>query len=438
MMKRYFIISTLAVMAGLFASCEKEQKNEGGTTVEDVTVYLTTGNAVADEVYYTINSSKLTGKEEVTGSNEISLKLAALKEVAGAVKGTVKADLTKVPSGWTAMPEGAFKFDNASSEIAAGAKEGASSFKITLDATKMPEAGQYALPVVLEISGEHAVLSTTSNTVLVKFVRTIETGGISDDWNRISSDRFTVAPYEFAAGFDYTESGLGVASAFDNDVTTGWYSAVYDYSSSSWASDNSYWYGCFAEVVFNEPVSLSGLVLSANPDDSYNNYYRTRRLSIMFKYEGDDGYTWDKPYSDGYLTDDDGNHILDEDGNYVVDEENGDEAYFTFCPMLGEDIEMIPGYKPSVADFMITDHDYSTFQIDLTEKLAGRKVVSMIIAPAALYGGRQYLLDEDGNYVLDEDGNYIFNYDEEKQDFIYEYYYDMVYGAYVNEITLFE
>lgn len=181
-MKRFIIISTLAAMAGLFASCEKEQKNdEGKTPAEDVTVYLTTGNAVANEVYYTINYSEITGKEEVTGSNEISLKLAALKEVAGAVKGTVKADLTKVPSGWTAMPEGAFKFDNASSEIAAGAKEGASAFKITLDASKMPDAGQYALPVVLSVSGEHAVLSTTSNTVLVKFVRTIETAGISDD-----------------------------------------------------------------------------------------------------------------------------------------------------------------------------------------------------------------------------------------------------------------
>lgn len=431
-MKRFIIISTLAAMAGLFASCEKEQKNdEGKTPAEDVTVYLTTGNAVANEVYYTINYSEITGKEEVTGSNEISLKLAALKEVAGAVKGTVKADLTKVPSGWTAMPEGAFKFDNASSEIAAGAKEGASAFKITLDASKMPDAGQYALPVVLSVSGEHAVLSTTSNTVLVKFVRTIETAGTSDDWNKISSDRFAAAPYAPAAGIDYSESGLGVASAFDNDLETGWYSAAYDYDSNTWAPDDSYFYGCFAEVVFNEPVSLRGLVVSANPDDQYYGYYRARRLSIMFKYEGEDSYTWDKPYSNGYL--------YDEDGNYIgVDEENGDEAYFTFCPMLDADIEMIPGYKPSAADFMITDANYSNFQIDLTGKLAGRKVVSMIIAPAALYVGRQYLLDDDGNYVTDEDGNYLFNYDEEKQDFIYEYYYDKVYGSYVNEITLFE
>lgn len=172
-------------------------------------------------------------------------------------------------------------------------------------------------------------------------------------------------------------------------------------------------------------------MVSANPDDQYYGYYRARRLSIMFRYEGEDSYTWDKPYSNGYL--------YDEDGNYIgVDEENGDEAYFTFCPMLDADIEMIPGYKPSAADFMITDANYSNFQIDLTGKLAGRKVVSMIIAPAALYVGRQYLLDDDGNYVTDEDGNYLFNYDEEKQDFIYEYYYDKVYGSYVNEITLFE
>lgn len=404
MMKRYFIISTLAVMAGLFASCEKEQKNEGGTTVEDVTVYLTTGNAVADEVYYTINSSKLTGKEEVTGSNEISLKLAALKEVAGAVKGTVKADLTKVPSGWTAMPEGAFKLDNASSEIAAGAKEGASSFKITLDATKMPEAGQYALPVVLEISGEHAVLSSTSNTVLVKFVRTIETGGISDDWNRISSDRFTVGTLANYVGFDYTEYEQGVSSAFDEDLTTGWYSEAgyYDDDTEGWvyADDYARYYGCYAEVVFEEPVAIRGLVVSADPEDDYYSY-RARRLSIMFKFEGDEKYSWDdKPYD--YDT---------------------DEYYYITCPMLDGtstySVNSIPGYTPSIADFLITDPNYESFQIDLSERVGDKKVSSMIIGPAKLYGGQD-------------------DYNNELQDWNYIYYYDMVYGAYVNEITLFE
>lgn len=411
-MKRFIIISTLAAMVGLFASCEKEQKNEGGTTAEDVTVYLTTGNAVANEVYYTINYSEITGKEEVTGSNEISLKLAALKEVAGAVKGTVKADLTKVPSGWTAMPEGAFKFDNASSEIAAGAKEGASAFKITLDATKMPEAGQYALPVVLEISGEHAVLSTTSNTVLVKFVRTIEK---APEWSKITSDRFTVGAYVDYVGFDYSNYDMGVAQAFDDDIATGWYAEAmyYDDETSSWvyAEDYSQWYGCFAEVVFNEPVALRGLVVSADPAGDYYGY-RPRRLSIMFRYEGDEDYIWDKPYSDGYL--------YDEDWNIIgVDEENEDEKYFTFCPMLKGDEEVIPGYKPSVADFMITEPDYSSFQIDLTEKLAGRKVSAMIIAPATLYG-------------------YKDTWNAELSDYNYIYYYNLFGGTYTNEITLFE
>lgn len=415
-MKRIFIVSTMAVMAGLFASCEKDPQ---GTSEDKTpsTVYLTTGLPMSDQVYYTINYTELTGKYDTTGTNVISLKLAALAEVSNAVKGTLKADFTKVPADWTAMPEGAFALTNATSEIAENAKEGTESFVVTLDTDKMADAGNYALPLTIEITGENAVLSETANTVIVKFVRTVQ-GGASDGWSKIASDRYTAGALANYVGIDYSDYGMGVAAAFDNDLTTGWYGTTYySYTDDDgntqyvYANDYSYDYGCFAEVVFNEPTALRGLVISVDPEGDYYKWYSPRRLSIMFKYEGDDDYTWDKPYSDG--------NVYDDEGNVTGTDENEDEKSFTFCPMLTGDEEIIPGYKPSAADFMITNPNYSAFEFDFSEKLAGKKVSAMIICPATLYG-------------------YQNGWNEEKQDFNYTYLYDVWDGTCVNEFTLFE
>lgn len=416
-MKRFFIISALALAAGVFVSCQKEAKEEQ-VSVETATIYLTSG-LPGEEVNYAITYNELTDKYETVGSNVVTLKLAAQKEVQTAVQATLKADMSKLPASWTAMPEGAFKFDRATAEIAAGAKEGKTTFQITLDADKMSEAGQYALPLAIETSSENAMVSSTATTVIVKFTRTIEKG-VPENWGKITSDNYTVNTYADYAGFDYTSYDMGLASAFDNDLTTGWYAeAMYwyedaeDETNSGWvyAQDYSSYYGCFAEVVFKEPVDLRGLVVSADPDNDYY-WCRPRRLTIMFKYEGDDDYTWNKMYSDGYIYDDDWNIIGE-------DEENEDEKYFTFCPALDENIGSIPGYKPSSDDYLITDANYEAFVLDLSEKLAGKKITAMIIAPARLYVGQA-------------------DYNSELSDYNYEYGYDLFTGVFTNEITLFE
>ena len=38
-----------------------------------------------------------------------------------------------------------------------------------------------------------------------------------------------------------------------------------------------------------------------------------------------------------------------------------------FCPQLSADAPQIEGYRPSPADFLITEAKYSTFAIDLSQ-----------------------------------------------------------------------
>ncbi len=408
-MKKILSISALALAAGLlFVSCEKEP--DAGTVVND-SIYLTTGLPVSNEVYYSLTVDELTGKTETVGTNEISLKLCSNAEVKNAASATLKADFSKVPSNATRMPEEGYSLVRATAEIAAGAKEAAETFLVTINAEAMPEAGIYVLPLTIEATSDNTEVSATANTVTVRFIRNINKADTPEGWTKISSDRYTVGALESYVGWEY--EGETVAEAFDGDLSTGWYSTVYD-SSNGFATDNSYYYGCFAEVVFNEAVALKGLTVAADPDSDWYGY-RPRRLSIMFKYEGEDDYTWDKEYS--YST---------------------DEYIYQQVSLIEGEVESVPENQPSPADFLITKPDYSTYNIDLTEKLAGRKVSAMIILPATLYVGSVYETDESGNYVTDEDGNYVRKFDEEQQDYWYEYYYDIYYGAFVNEFVLFE
>ena len=135
-------------------------------------------------------------------------------------------------------------------------------------------------------------------------------------------------------------------------------------------------------------------------------------MSIMFQYEGDDDYTWDKTYGDGYEYDD--------NWNVIGYSDEKDDAYYTYCPMLGSgnNVDELPGYAPSPADFCINDYDYDNYAIDLSAKLAGKKVVGMIILPSAL--------------SVNQDG-----WNDEKQVFNYTYYYDYYWGTMVGEISLF-
>lgn len=408
-MKKILSVFTLALAAGLlFVSCEKEP--DTGSVVNE-SIYLTTGLPVSNEVYYSVTVDELTGKTESVGTNEISLKLCSNAEVKNVASATLKADFSKVPANATRMPEEGYSLVRATAEIAAGAKEAAETFLVTINAEAMPEAGIYALPLTIEATSDNTEVSATANTVTVRFIRNINKADTPEGWTKISSDRYTAGALENYVGWEY--EGETVAEAFDGDLSTGWYSTVYD-SSNGFATDSSYNYGCFAEVVFNEAVTLKGLTVAADPDSDWYGY-RPRRLSIMFKYEGEEDYTWDKTYS-----------------------YNTDEYIHQQVSLIEGDVESVPNYQCSPADFLITRPDYSTYNIDLTEKLADRKVSSMIILPATLYVGNVYELDENGYYLIDENGDYVKKYDEELHDYWYEYYYDIYYGTFVNEFVLFE
>ena len=185
----------------------------------------------------------------------------------------------------------------------------------------------------------------------------------------------------------------------------------WDSDSNDWAySDTDSYCGVFAELTFNEPVNIKGLIVAADPDNAYYPY-RPRRVSIMFKYEGDSDYTWDKTFGDGYE--------YDENWNPIGESDEKDDAYYTFCPKLSDDAPQIEGYCPSPADFLITEAKYSTFAIDLSQKVNGRKVQSLIIMPAKLY--------------VYQDG-----WNDTLQDFNYTYYYDGVQGVFTNEFIFFE
>lgn len=396
-MKKILSVFTLALAAGLlFVSCEKEP--DTGSVVNE-SIYLTTGLPVSNEVYYSVTVDELTGKTESVGTDQISLKLCSGTEVRSVVSATLKADFSKLPSNATRMPEEGYSLVRATAEIAAGAKEAAETFLVTINAETMTDAGTYVLPLTIEATSDNTEVSATANTVIVRFIRNINKAEVPEGWSKISSDRFTVGSLENYAGFEY--DGMTADFAFDGDRSTGWYAEAiqyewneenqnYDYTYSDYASS----YGCFAEVVFPEPVSLKGVVVVADENSDYYNL-RPHRLSIMFRYEGDEEYTWDKTY-----------------------DSNSDEASY-YGTFLGEGATTWPDYQPSPADFVIAEHAYTEYSIDLTEKTAGKKVAAMIICPACFISSQG-------------------SWGDDISDFYYSAYYDPYYGVYTNEIVLFE
>lgn len=405
-MKRINLIAALAVAALAFASCtEKDPLAD----VPESTIYLSAGAAQANEVNYVINYDAFTGTETIVGSTDISVSLCALEAVGADVTAELKVDASLVAAGWTLLPEQAYTITTSTATILKDAKQSTEPFAISIDPQVVEEFGSYMLPLTIEIKAGKAVLSTTAAVVNVKFVRNRTNADIvPEGWRRITNDRFTAGDYvdeegNSYSGYDYSDYGMGISCAFDNDVTTEWYNYYDD-------SNYSYYYGCLSEVKFNEPVNIKGIIVSMNPESEFYGY-RARRISVMFKYSGDADYTWDKDYSDGY--------IYDDEWNIIGTSEIADEGYYTFCPKLAADAPEIPGYTPSPADFLITDANYANFAIDLSEKTAGRKVVSMLILPACL--------------VCYQDG-----WNDEMQDFNYTYYYDAWCNTTVGEISIFE
>lgn len=352
------------------------------------TIYLTTGGVSANEVNYVVNYDALTGSETTVGAASFNVKLASTEPAGADITVTLKADETLVASPWTLLPEAAYTLSATTLTLSKDASE-SEAVTVTLHPEAVAETGQYLLPLSVEVNEGKAELSATSAVVNVKFVRNrLNSDIVPDGWTKLQNGvDFTVGSYADYVGTVY--EGYEVDKAFDNDVATEWYTYYSE-------SDYSYYYGCFAEVRFNEPVDLKGLIVSMNPDSEfYAN--RARRLSIMFQYEGEEDYDWDKPY----------------DWN-----DGADEAYYTYSPMLDSDFDELPGYGPSPADFCINDSDYTNFPIDLSAKLDGRKVEGMIILPAKI--------------SVYQDG-----WNEDTQDFNYTYYYDYWYGTVVGELSLF-
>ncbi|MGM9791927.1 MAG: DUF1735 domain-containing protein [Candidatus Cryptobacteroides sp.] len=403
-MKRIFVFSAIAVAAlATFASC---QKDPAAVEVPESTVYLTTGTATANEVNYVVNYDALTGAVSTVGATSFSVKLASTEPAGADITVNLKVDASLVASPWTLLPEAAYTISATTLTLAKDASE-SEAITVTLNPETVTEFGSYLLPLTVEVTEGKAVLSTTAAVVNVKFAYNRLNGDIvPEGWSKLGNGTdFTVASYPGFEGF--SDEGWELDNAFDGDVNTEWYSYSGYYDSEAgdyvYAEDYSAYYGCFAEVKFNEPTDLKGLIVSMNTDSQYY-FYRARRLSVMFQYEGDEDYTWDKTY--GYGAE--------------YGDETADEAYYTFCPMLGSsnNIAEIPGYAPSPADFLINEASYSNYAIDLTAKLEGKKVVGMIILPACLYV-------------------YQNGWNDELQDFNYTYYYDAYFGTIVGEISVF-
>lgn len=404
-MKRTTI--TLISLAAVFtmASCQKDE--QPSVQVGESTVSLSAG--IANEVNYAVTWTDLTDKTEIVGTNVISIAFSSATAAEEDVEGTLEVDTAVLPSGYTLLPESAYTLTQSTSTIAKGETSG-EPFVVTLIPEAVQDAGQYALTLKLSASGSNVKVS--NGVVTVKFAKNINRTA-PEGWSRISNDRFSFADYEGYASYDYTEYSMGLAQAFDNDLTTGWYSEgmCWDSDSNDWAySDTDSYCGVFAELTFNEPVNIKGLIVAADPDNAYYPY-RPHRVSIMFKYEGDSDYTWDKTFGDGYE--------YDENWNPIGESDEKDDAYYTFCPKLSDDAPQIEGYCPSPADFLITEAKYSTFAIDLSQKVNGRKVQSLVIMPAKLY--------------VYQDG-----WNDTLQDFNYTYYYDGVQGVFTNEFIFFE
>lgn len=411
-MKRIIIFSAIALSAiSVFSSCEKDPLKN----VPESTVYLSTGVTPANEVNYVITSDAVTGGESVVGTREVSFKLLSAEPVGADVTAVLKVDESLLAAGETLLPESAYTIGTASVTIAKGESESAESYTLTLNPEAVSGVGSYALPLTVELTAGKAVLSSGLSVMTVRLSRNCKNSdAVPQNWKRLSNESFSYAPYvdEYGmpyAGYDYTDYGMGLSCAFDQNTDTDWYSYAVETDAEA-ASDYSYYYGVIAEVKFNVPVALKGLVVSANSTSDYYSY-RARRISLMFKYEGENEYVWDKPYGDG--------NLYDENWNVVGVDPNEDEKMHTYCPKLDANIGSIPDYKPSPADFLITEAQYSNFAIDLSAKLEGKKVQSVLILPAKLA-----VYQDEWNGTL--------------QDFNYLYYYDIWYGTVVSEISFFE
>ncbi len=411
-MKRIIIFSAIALSAiSALSSCENDPLKD----VPESTVYLSTGVTPANEVSYVVIKDAVFGGETVVGSKEVSFKLLSTDPVGADVTAVLKVDESLLSAGETLLPESAYTIGNATATILNGESESAEAYTLTLSPEAVSGQGNFTLPLSIEITAGKAVLSNTLAVVKVRLSESsINSEFVPQNSKRVANDRFSYGAYvdEYGmpyGGYDYTDYAMGPGCAFDQDATTEWYSYAVETEAEA-ASDYSYYYGVIEEVKFNEPVALKGLVVSAN---SASDYYpwRARRISLMFKYEGENDYVWDKPYGDG--------NLYDDSWNVVGVDENEDEKMHTYCPILASDIPSIPDYKPSPADFLITDANYSNFTIDLSDKLGGKKVQSVLIIPAKL--------------ECYQDG-----WNDTLQDFNYTYFYDIWYGTVVSEISFFE
>lgn len=409
-MKRIIYISAMALAAlATLVSCTQKTPVTPASNV-----YIAAFSTPADEVNFVVNDNVLTGETETVGLQDISLKLLSAEAAASDITAALKVDESKVTSGWTLLPEAAYEVTEATASIAAGQTEGSGYFSLSLKPEALETAGSYLLPLTVEITSGNAQVSSSA-LVNVKVVKSIKYSDVVPaDWIRVPSSKISAAAYPGYAGVVY--EGYEVDKAFDNDVTTDWYWTSYDWDTGAWASDYSwYGYGCIAEVRFSEPVALAGFIASMDLDSpNYSN--RARRISIMFQYDGESDYDWDKPYGDGYE--------YDNNWNVIGESEDKDDAEYPFCPKLengipANDVKEIPGYQPSPADFVINEPKYENAAFSLVEKLAGRKVVGAIITPAKITSGQG-----DWNAAL--------------SDYNYNYCYDMYYGTAIGEIFFFE
>ncbi|MGM9753491.1 MAG: hypothetical protein ACI3ZK_05520, partial [Candidatus Cryptobacteroides sp.] len=288
--------------------------------------------------------------------------------------------------------------------IEAGNTEGSAAFTLSLKPEAIAE-GSYVLSLSINIVEGNAELSSNS-VVNVKVARNrLNSDLVPAGWKRLTNSDFSYCyPWEC-----YEDEGFEIANAFDGDINTEWcgYTIYGDY----YSSYDGYCYGCYMEVDFNEPVELAGLILAHSLTSQYY-YCRARRLTVFVKYEGAEDYSWDKEWEDGY----------DEDWNLTYNV--GDEGYYKFSPVpeqLGDykwDIAVIPGYQASASDYTIDECNYEYATVSLEEKVAGKKIVSLLVAPARL--------------TCYQDG-----WCEDTADYYYTYYYDTWYGTVIGDLYLF-
>lgn len=420
-MKRFTYIFAIAASVAAVASC-----TDPIGQAKQSTVYITTGRTPADEINIAVTFDALTQTEELVGLTDIQLGFRSTEAVEADITADIKVDEGKVSGQWKLLPAEAYEITNATASILKGAEEAAVPFGIKIKPEAVKEAGMYVLPVTFEVKDGNAVPSSSSAYVNVRLMRSVvNTDAVPEGWARIPSDKFTAAAYEGYAGL----APEAVAYAFDGDIKTEWYSYAASYDSENdsytYADDWSSYYGCYAEVTFSEPVEIAGLIVSISQDSDYYGY-RARRLSVMFKYEGEEYYTWDKTNIDGYQIDENGDYVTDDDGNYVFDYNVGDDGYYRHKSLIttedgankSNDITAIPEYQPSPADFVIDEPLYTSYAVNFAEKTAGRKVASIVICPAKI--------------SCYQDG-----WCDEVNDFWYSYYYDYMWGTSVGEIFLF-